>query len=59
MMGKNVRCLALATAVTVGIAFTGLAPANARGGVSTGAAVGIGLGSFALGSAVSAAANQY
>jgi hypothetical protein len=35
------------------------APANEGGGVSPGAAVGIGLGSFALGTAVGSAANRY
>ena len=42
------RGLALATALVAGIAFTAPTPAHA---VSTGAAVGIGLGAFALGSA--------
>jgi hypothetical protein len=59
MIGKSVRGLVLATTVGVVVAFTGSAPANARGGVSSGAAVGIGLGSFALGTAIGSAANPY
>jgi hypothetical protein len=53
------RGLALASALAVGAAFTA-PPAKAdwhhHGGISTGAAVGIGLGSFALGTALGSAA---
>src|SRR4051794_28795355 len=59
MTGTSVRRLALATTVAVVVVFTGLAPTNVRGGVSSGAAVGIGLGSFALATAVGSAANPY
>jgi hypothetical protein len=59
MIVKSVRGLALATAVGVVVAFTGMAPANAGGGVSPGAAVGIGLGSFVLGTTLGSAANPY
>jgi hypothetical protein len=53
------RGLALVSALAVGVAFT--APAakadwHHHGGISTGAAVGIGLGSFALGTALGSAA---
>lgn len=52
-IGKVGRGLALATALVAGVAFTA-APRPAHA-LSTGAAVGIGLGAFALGSALGAA----
>ena len=52
------RGLALVSVLAVGVAFTA-PPAKAdwhnHGGIGTGAAVGIGLGAFALGSALGAA----
>ena len=56
------RCFRLAFAAAL-LGAIGLASlpqqAEARGGVSTGAAVGIGLGAFALGTAVGGAYNPY
>jgi hypothetical protein len=52
-IGKLGRGVALATAVIAGVAFT-TAPQPAHA-LSTGAAVGLGLGAFALGSAIGAA----
>jgi hypothetical protein len=49
------RGLALASALAVGVAFIA-APTTAEARISTGAAVGIGLGSFALGTALGSAA---
>jgi len=51
------RALTVAAALVGAVALTAPSPAQAR--VSTGAAVGIGLGSFALGTAVGAAARPY
>ena len=52
------RCLALASVLAASVAFTAMSnPADAQ--ISTGEAVGIGLGSFALGSMMGAAANPY
>lgn len=60
MIGNGVkraaRGLALASATAVIFAIAGVAPAGARDGISNGAAVGLGLGSFALGTAVGSAA---
>jgi hypothetical protein len=50
------RTLAVATALVGGIAMTAPQPAHA---LSDGAAVGIGLGALAVGSALGAAANPY
>src|SRR5205814_10181960 len=53
------RGLALASAMAGGVAFaapSAQAPWRHHGGISTGAAVGIGLGSFALGTALGSAA---
>ena len=47
--------LTLASALAVGVTFTA-APTTAEARISTGAAVGIGLGAFALGSALGAGA---
>lgn len=52
-IGKTGRGLALATALVAGLAFTA-APQPAHA-LSTGAAVGLGLGAFALGTALGAA----
>jgi len=51
------RCLAVASALATAVAFTAV-PNSAQAGVSTGAAVGIGLGSLALGSMLGAAASN-
>jgi hypothetical protein len=51
------RRIAVAAAALVAVFFLAQGPAQAR--VDTGAAVGIGVGSFALGTAVGAAANPY
>jgi hypothetical protein len=51
-LGKLGRGVALATAVVAGVAFT-TAPQPAHA-LSTGAAVGLGLGAFALGTALGA-----
>ena len=53
------RGLATAAAIAGAVAITDLTPAQAR--ISTGAAIGIGLGSFVLGSAIAsgAFANPY
>jgi hypothetical protein len=56
VFGKVIR-LTMAAAVVGAVAWAGQTPAHAR--IDTGAAVGIGLGSFALGTAVGAAANPY
>src|SRR5438094_8793247 len=50
------RGLALASALAVGVTFTA-APTTAEARISTDAAVGIGLGSFALGTALASAAS--
>src|SRR3954454_7696616 len=52
------RCLALASALATAVAFTAI-PNSAEAQISTGEAVGIGLGSFALGSMMGSAANPY
>src|ERR1051326_6133662 len=49
-LGKG---LALATALVATVAFTAPTPAQAR--ISTGAAIGLGLGAFALGTAIGSA----
>lgn len=56
VLGKIIK-LAAAVAVVGVVAWGAQTPAQAR--IDTGAAVGIGLGSFALGTAVGAAANPY
>src|SRR4051794_23928988 len=52
------RYLALASALATAIAVTTV-PNPAKAQISTGEAVGIGLGSFALGSMIGSAANPY
>jgi hypothetical protein len=57
LTGRTGRALALTTAIIGGIAMTAAPqPAHALG---TGAAVGIGLGALAVGSAIGAATNPY
>lgn len=53
-IGKLGRGVALATAIVAGVAFTTAAPQPAQA-FPTGAAVGLGLGAFALGTALGAA----
>ncbi|HVH79526.1 MAG TPA: hypothetical protein VM782_09070 [Stellaceae bacterium] len=57
IFGRTGRTLAFATAL-VGAASLTAAPQPAHA-LGTGAAIGLGLGAFALGSAVGAAANPY
>ena len=57
LMKRSGRGLAVAAAVLATMSLTAVDPAQAR--VSTGAAVGIGLGSFALGTALGASARPY
>ena len=57
LLGRTGRTLAFATAVVGGITMTATPqPAHA---LSTGAAVGIGLGALAVGTALGAASNPY
>ena len=55
---RTCRGAVVATALALGVAFTA-APNPAHARIDTGAAVGIGLGAFALGSAVGAASHPY
>jgi len=58
LVKKAGRGAALAGALLAAVAFAAVPqPAQAR--ISTGAAIGIGLGAFALGSALGAAAHPY
>jgi hypothetical protein len=59
-IGRNRRLTAAAAMLAVfAVGFAAMPQcAQARGGVSTGEAVGIGLGSFALGTALGAASNN-
>ena len=60
LLGRMGRSLALGTAIVAAVGLTTVSrPAQAGGGIGPGAAVGIGLGAFALGSALGAAANPY
>ena len=56
MMKQSGRGMAIAAALVVAASFTTLKPAQA---VDAGTAVGIGLGSFALGTALGSTANPY
>src|SRR5438105_8915638 len=56
MVKQSGRGMAIAAALVVAASFTTLKPAQA---VDAGTAVGIGLGSFALGTALGAGANPY
>jgi len=54
--GNACRAVMLAAGLATTIS---LVPSSAEGGIDTGAAVGLGLGSFALGTALGAASNPY
>jgi|ERR1700683_3735153 hypothetical protein len=56
LAGRAARTLAFTTAIVAAVGLTTARPAQALG---TGAAVGIGLGALAVGTAVGAAANPY
>ncbi|TMJ50341.1 MAG: hypothetical protein E6G90_11300 [Alphaproteobacteria bacterium] len=53
------RGLALGAAIVAAVGLTTVSRPAQAGGIGPGAAVGIGLGAFALGSALGAAANPY
>jgi hypothetical protein len=59
LLGRMSRGLALGAAIVAAVGLTTVSRPAQAGGIGPGAAVGIGLGAFALGSALGAAANPY
>ena len=59
LLGRMGRGLALGAAIVAAVGLTTVSRPAHAGGIGPGAAVGIGLGAFALGSALGAAANPY
>jgi hypothetical protein len=59
LLGRMARGLALGAAIVAAVGLTTVSRPAQAGGIGPGAAVGIGLGAFALGSALGAAANPY
>jgi hypothetical protein len=53
------RAIVAAAAILAAVSVGMTPPAEAHGGIGPGAAVGLGLGAFALGTAAGAAANPY
>ena len=59
LLGRMARGLALGAPIVAAVGLTTVSRPAQAGGIGPGAAVGIGLGAFALGSALGAAANPY
>jgi hypothetical protein len=59
LLGRMARGLALGAAIVAAVGLTTVSRPAQAGGIGPGAAVGIGLSAFALGSALGAAANPY
>ena len=59
LLGRMARGLALGAAIVAAVGLTTVSRPAQAGGIGPGAVVGIGLGAFALGSALGAAANPY